>query len=100
MANVVRDNAALSRYELDVDGATAFTTYRRSPGTVTFLHTEVPPSLAGHGVGSALARGALEQVRARGEKVVAECPFIADYIAKHPDVQDLLVEPRPPARRS
>ncbi len=87
---MVRDNPALSRFEMDVDGATAFATYRRSPGVVTFVHAEVPEALSGKGVGSALAKGALELVRARGEKVVAKCPFIASYIRKHPEVQDLL----------
>jgi hypothetical protein len=57
---------------------------------VTFIHTKVPDSLAGKGVGSALAKGALDQVRAKGEKVIARCPFIAGYIAKHAEYQDLI----------
>src|SRR6266849_1006813 len=75
----VRNNPALHRFELDADGHTAVAYYRLSPGVITFTHTEVPPELSGRGVGSKLARGALDLVRARGLKVVAQCPFIAGF---------------------
>ena len=90
MEHVVRDNPTENRYELDVDGTVAYSEYERSPGRVTFTHTLVPESLGGRGIGSALAKGALEDVRKRGEKVVARCPFIRGYIEKHPELQDLL----------
>jgi predicted GNAT family acetyltransferase len=87
---MVRDNPAAKRYELEIDGAVAFTTYERDGGVITFIHTTVPDSLAGKGVGSALAKGALDQERARGDKVIPKCPFIAGYIDKHPEYRDLL----------
>jgi predicted GNAT family acetyltransferase len=87
---VVRDNPTAQRFELEVEGLLAVSTYRREPGCVTFLHTEVPNALQGKGVGSELARGALVAVRKRGDKVVARCPFIAAFIQKHPEFQDLL----------
>jgi len=90
LPNEVRDNQEQSRFELPVDGHTAFSQYRRAPGKLTFLHTEVPKELQGHGIGSRLARGALELARAEGAKVVPKCPFIAGYIRKHPEFQDLL----------
>ena len=89
-SNQVRDNAARHRFELDVEGHTAVAHYSLAAGVITFTHTEVPPALGGRGIGSQLARGALEQARARGLKVVAQCPFIAGYIAKHPEYDDLL----------
>lgn len=64
--------------------------FRRGDGVVTFTHTEVSSQFEGQGVGSALARGALDDVRALGEQVVAECPFIKAYIDRHPEYQDLL----------
>jgi predicted GNAT family acetyltransferase len=90
MSDVVRNNTALHRFELDVDGHIAFAQYRLSPGVITFTHTKVPTELEGRGVGSRLARGALEQVRAQDLKVIAQCPFIAGYIDKHPEFADLL----------
>ena len=85
----VRDNPANHRFELDVEGHTAAAYYSLAPGVITFTHTEVPPALGGRGIGSQLARGALEQVRARGLKVVARCEFMAGYIGKHPEYGDL-----------
>jgi predicted GNAT family acetyltransferase len=90
MANEVRNNTALNRFELEVDGHTAVSYYRLSPGVITFTHTEVPPALGGRGVGSTLVRGALELVRAQGLKVVAKCPFVAAYMGKHPEFNDLV----------
>ena len=89
----VRDNKEKHRFELAVDGATAFVTYRRTGNVVTFLHEEVPKAFEGHGYGSRLAKGALDLVRANGDKAVAVCPFIAQYMRTHPDYQDLLAVP-------
>jgi predicted GNAT family acetyltransferase len=91
MTDTVRDNPALQRFELDVDGHIAVACYTLMSGVMTFTHTEVPPALAGRGVGSALARGALETARSRELRVAATCPFVSAYIAKHPEFADLLV---------
>ena len=91
MPDEVRDNPAQSRFELIAEGGTAAAYYDLAPGVITFLHTEVPRALEGRGLGSKLARGALEVVRAQGLKVVAECPFIRAYIERHPEFQNLLV---------
>ena len=88
-ANQVRDNPSRHRFELEIEGHIAVVHYSLGPGVITFTHTEVPAELAGRGVGSQLARGALEQARARGLRVVAQCPFVAGYVAKHPEYGDL-----------
>ena len=90
MPEEIRDNATLHRFELDIDGRTAVAYYQLSPGVITFTHTEVPQELSGRGIGSKLVRGALEAVRAQGLKVVAKCPFVSEFIAKHPQFNDLL----------
>jgi len=89
----VRDNEKLSRYELIVDGKTAFGEYRLSPGKITFMHTEVPDEFRGKGIGSKLVRGELEAARSRGLKVVACCPFVAAYIKGHSEFQNLIARP-------
>jgi uncharacterized protein len=89
----VTDNPALSRYEIHVDGRRAgLARYRDGgeDGVLIFDHTEVDDAYEGQGLGGRLARGALDDVRARGLKVVAECPFIRRWIAEHDDYQDLL----------
>ena len=90
MPNSVRDNTQRHRFELDAEGHVAFSNYRRDGGTISILHTEVPPELNGKGIGSALVRGLLDIVRAEGLKVVPLCPFVSSYIGKHPEYADLL----------
>ncbi len=90
MSSAVTDNAADHRFELKAGDHVAVAYYTLAPGIVTFTHTEVPPALSGQGIGSKLARGALEQVRARGLKVVPKCPFISAFIAKNPEFADLV----------
>ena len=91
MTDVI-NNKAQHRYELTVEGHLAATYYSIADGVVTFIHTEVPPELGGKGVGSALVKGALDQVRADGLKVIAQCPFVNAYIGKHAEYADLLLK--------
>ena len=88
----VFDNVAEHQFELVVDGFTAFAAYQRDGNAIVFTHTEVPPELQGQGVGSALARGALDAARAEGAEVVPLCPFIASYIRRHPEYLYLVSE--------
>lgn len=88
----VHDAPAAERYEASVGGELAgFAAYRLSSSTITFTHTEVEQAREGQGVGGALARGALDDVRARGLQVRPLCPFIRGWIDRHPDYADLVV---------
>jgi predicted GNAT family acetyltransferase len=93
MTDTVRDNAARQRFELEVGGALAFVDYQRDGRKLLLTPAEVPPALRGGGVGSALVQATLALVRERGEKVVPLCSFVAQYMSRHPEVQDLLAEP-------
>lgn len=88
----VRDNQAESRFEAWIDGELCgIAVYRLRPDAIVLTHTEV--LVEGKGVGSALARGALDAVRADGElRVVPLCPFIKTWIDGHPDYADLTRE--------
>ena len=86
----VHDNRAEQEFELTVDGERAVAAYQLEGDTIVFTHTIVPPAIEGHGVGSKLVRGALDQVRDRGLKVVPQCRFVAAWIARHPEYRDLL----------
>lgn len=87
------DNAALNRFEMVVDGVTAFVTYARHGDRLTLVHTEVPQALGGRGIGSSLATAVLEDVRHRGLHVVPQCEFMAAFIKRHPGFADLVVAP-------
>jgi uncharacterized protein len=86
----VRDNKAKSRFELDVEGGLAFANYNVTPEAVIITHTETPRALRGRGIASELVKGALELIRADGQKVVAGCGFVVDYLRKHPEYADLV----------
>jgi hypothetical protein len=90
MVTGVHDNAAQHRFELDIDGRTAFATYRQNDGVVLIFHTEVPRDLNGNGYGSKLVRGTLDLIRERGMKVRPMCPFVSFFIREHPEYKDLL----------
>jgi predicted GNAT family acetyltransferase len=89
---VVIDALERSRFEAHLGAQVAgFARYRRADGVTTFLHTEVDPDHEGRGIGSALARGALDAVRAAGGKARPLCPFIRAWIGRHPEYADLVV---------
>lgn len=88
---VVRDNPEELRYEALRDGKlVGLVRYRTEPGVVVLVHTEVDEALEGTGVGSALVRGALADLRARGLRLVPVCPFVAAYLRQHPEYADLV----------
>jgi predicted GNAT family acetyltransferase len=90
MTEAVQNNPARKRYQLEAEGHIAATYYELADGVITFIHTEVPKELEGKGIGSKLVKGALDQVRAAGLKVVPRCPFVKAYIEKHSEYADLL----------
>lgn len=75
---------------LDDEDQPATARYRRKDNTITLLSTDVPEAAEGEGVGSALARAALDYARAEHLRVVPRCPFMAAYIERHPEYQDLV----------
>lgn len=87
----VADNPDAQRFEARLGGrVVGFSEYRRVADRVVFLHTEVEPQVEGQGIGSRLVAGALDDVRGRGLHVTPRCPFVADFIERHPDYQDLV----------
>ncbi|TAL43430.1 MAG: N-acetyltransferase [Salinibacterium sp.] len=92
MSTEVLNDPSMNRYELLMDGERiGATDYQIRDDTIVFLHTEIDPEHREHGLGSELARGALNLVRAETDyRVVTRCPFMAAWVAKHPEYQDLL----------
>jgi predicted GNAT family acetyltransferase len=86
----VVENPEKSRFELPVAGEVAVAYYRRDGDRITLTHTEVPQHLSGQGIGSRLAKGVFEALRADGRRAVAKCPFMAAYASRHPEFGRLL----------
>jgi uncharacterized protein len=90
MAPSVRDNKDRSRFELDVGSEIAIANYRLTPSAVIITHTETPLALRGRGIASELVKGTLELIRRDGNKVIAGCGFVVDYLERHPEDADLV----------
>ena len=72
------------------DGMIGEAAYRRRNGRMVLIHTEVDEALEGRGLGSRLVATALEDARREGLEVVPLCPFVASFIDRHPEYQDVL----------
>jgi predicted GNAT family acetyltransferase len=88
---LIRDDSEEGRYVGELDGSiVASALYKVRDSTWIFFHTEVDEVHSGEGIASALARFALDDVRAQGGRVVPICPFVAAFIRRHPEYQDLV----------
>lgn len=86
----VADNHDAGRFEIRIANDVAFLTYEIRGPIIAYLHTEVPASLEGHGIAGKLARHALDYARANGLDVVPICPYVSEYIRRHPEYADLI----------
>ena len=90
--SVVTDVEAAQRYEVSVDGDLAgVIEYVIKHGRLALIHTEVVPAYEGRGVASELINFAIEDARRRGLLVIATCPFVRDYVERHPETHDIVV---------
>ena len=82
-----------NRYEArDGDDVVGLLAYETRGDVVVLTHTEVEPPAEGRGVGSGLARTALDDIRAGSKQVDPQCPFVAAWIDRHPDYGDLIAQ--------
>ena len=86
----VVNNEHQNRYEMKVGEATAVANYQLRGNSIVFTHTEVPDALEGRGIGTSIARAALDDARKRGLVVVPLCPFIRGFIESNPEYKDLM----------
>ena len=80
----VSDNRTLNRFELTIDGQTAFLEYERTHESLTIIHTEVPEALRGRHLGDTLVEAALAAARSEKLRIVVVCPFARAYLRRHP----------------
>jgi uncharacterized protein len=90
MTDRVRDNVDRDRFELDVDGAIAFASYRREPGRLVISYVYAPPVLRGTGVADRLMEGVAAEARAAGDRIVPLCGYARAWLHRHRTHHDLL----------
>lgn len=93
MAVTVTDVPDRERFEArDEDGTLAgVLTYQMTGAVIAYTHTKVEPAYEGKGVGSALARAAMDDAKANGRSVVPLCPFVSEWLTRHQDYESIVV---------
>lgn len=89
MPYTLHNNTTANRFEVLVEGKTAFVDYKLHKDKISYTHTEVPEELSGKGIGSFLAKRVLEYAKDQGLTVKAYCPFIKAYIDRHKEYQSI-----------
>lgn len=84
------DNAEKNQYEIHINGDSARIEYIKAQGKIFLTHTEVPSKFEGKGIGSALVKKVLDDIRQKGLILVPLCPFVAAYINRHPEYNSLM----------
>ena len=91
IAPTITDVSERRRYEIAIDGVVVgIAEYRRRPGVISFIHTEIDPSRKGEGLGTLLIKAALDSARAAGLAVLPYCPFVRNFIDRHREYLDLV----------
>lgn len=95
----VSHNPQRNRYEIhDGDTIIGHTDYRAGEGTQrVFVHTEVDENYGGAGLAGRLVNFALDDVAAHGGRIVPVCPYVAKYVTKHHDYDNIVDRPGGPA---
>lgn len=89
----ITHNEQASQFETTVDGITAYSAYDlEDPDRIVFTHTVVPEQLSGRGLANQIVKHGLDHARSRGLTVVPQCSFVAAYVKRHPEYEDLLAK--------
>jgi predicted GNAT family acetyltransferase len=87
----LKDNTELNRFELEVEGSTAFIEYKRSGDWLFLIHTEVPGAIEGKGVASAIVQKTLQYAKDNNYRIVPICPYVQSFLKKHPEWHEIVV---------
>ena len=86
------DNSEAKRYEFEVEGHLARIEYIKAQDRIYLTHTEVPEALAGKGIGSALVKASLADIKQQGLTLVPLCPFVALFLKRNPEWKELVLK--------
>lgn len=82
-------NAEKKRFEIQIEDQIAMVKYVLGSKEIIFTHTEVPEAFEGRGIAGKMAKVALEYAKVQGMRIRPMCPYIAEYIKRHPEYQSI-----------
>jgi uncharacterized protein len=87
----IEHDRSARRFTLALEGDQAILEYRlgEAEKLIHFVSTWVPPRFRGQGYGARLVREGLEHARSAGYRVTASCWFVAEFLERNPEYQDL-----------
>jgi uncharacterized protein len=86
----VTNNTNQQQFEVHADEELAVLQYRFHDKLLWLMHTDVPKKLEGMGIASSLAHTALEWAKDNQIKVKVVCPFVAVYLKRHPEYNEIV----------
>ncbi|WP_350284455.1 GNAT family N-acetyltransferase [uncultured Croceitalea sp.] len=86
------NNEAAKQYEFHIDAQVPKIEYIKTKDKIYLTHTEVPRSLEGKGIATALVLQVLEDIKQKELTLVPMCPFVAMYIKRHPEWKSLVLK--------
>ncbi len=81
----VVNNPRKRQFEIQLGQEMALLAYRQRPGQIELMHTEVPMSQRGKGIGERIVKFALEYARQNQLQVIPSCRFVRAYLKRHPE---------------
>jgi uncharacterized protein len=81
----VVNNPQKRQFEIQLGQEMGLLAYRQRPGQIELMHTEVPMSQRGKGIGEKIVKFALEYARQNQLEVIPSCRFVQAYLKRHPD---------------
>ncbi len=86
----IKMNTKRQRFETPLGEEFGYIDYRFYKGNLAFMHTFIPDESRGKGIAAEMAKFGLEYARKEKFKIMLYCPFVASYVKRHPEYQDLI----------
>lgn len=96
MSTSVTRQSDPDRFEITSDDAVAgFTQFLDRDGRRIFFHTEIGEEFGGQGLAAIVVEQAVAATREEGQTIVPVCPYVAKWLTKHPEHEDVTSKPSP-----
>lgn len=91
--NTVSHDPEQQVFYVEHDGETAYLSYQVDEnGVLDYAHTYTPSEIRGMGIATTIIRFALDYAGEHDKKIVPSCPFVAGYIERHTEYEDLVAD--------